>query len=255
MENIPIEQPDYKIFFKEYSKKFDDLLVLKGITFGVKNGEFLVIVGPTGCGKTTLVKLLVGLLEPTGGELFINGEKSDHASEKENFSVVFQEDSLLPWRTVKENIQLPLEIKKERKERIDEKVREMIQLLELEDYKNHTPAQLSRGMRQRVAIARSYVTNPDIIIMDEPFGHFDATSREHIERMIIEVWQKTKATIVFVTHNIEEAVYLAGRVLVLGQKPTEITEIIPVNLQHPRKYTSPEFIAIRRKITDLIRWW
>lgn len=169
--------------------------------------------------------------------------------------MVFQEDSLLPWRSVKKNVQLPLEINKEPKDYIEEKSHEMIKLLELEGYENYMPAQLSAGMRQRVAIARSYATDPDIIIMDEPFGHFDATSREYIEKMVIDVWQKTKATILFVTHNIEEAVFLGSRIIVLSQKPTVIKEIIPINLKHPRNYTSPDFIQIRKKVTDLIKWW
>lgn len=257
MKNAVKEQTinKYKIYFKNFTKKFDQLLVLNNITFGIEDGEFLLIVGPTGCGKTTLVKLLIGLLAPTEGDIFINGENISQYTMEENISVVFQEDSLLPWRSVKKNIQLPLEINKEPKDYIEGKSHEMIKLLELEEYENYMPAQLSAGMRQRVAIARSYATDPGIIIMDEPFGHFDSTSREYIEKMIIDVWQKTKATILFVTHNIEEAVFLASRIIVLSQKPTVIKEVIPVNLKHPRNYTSPDFIQIRKKVTDLIKWW
>ena len=255
MNNLEQTATQYKIFFESFTKQFGDLLVLNDITFGIEDGEFLVIVGPTGCGKTTLAKLLIGLLEPTKGDIFINGKNTSQYSIQENISVVFQEDSLLPWRTVKENVQLPLEIRKEPKEQITEKTGEMMTLLELEEYVNYMPAQLSRGMRQRVAIARSYATDPSIIIMDEPFGHFDATSREHIEKMIINVWHKTKATILFVTHNIEEAVFLASRIIVLSQKPTGIKEIIPIHLEHPRSFTDPEFIRIRKKVTDLIKWW
>jgi sulfonate transport system ATP-binding protein len=174
---------------------------------------------------------------------------------QETISVVFQEDSLLPWRSVRKNIQLPLEVGRAGKERIEARTDEMLELLGLGEYADYMPAQLSRGMRQRVAIARSYATDPSIIIMDEPFGHFDATSREQIEKMIIEVWQKTKATILFVTHNIEEAVFLASRVIVLSQKPTGIKEVIPVNLEHPRSYVGGDFIRIRKKVTDLIKWW
>jgi len=257
MENTSQEQAttNYKIFFKDFTKKFGSLLVLNNITFGIEDGEFLVVVGPTGCGKTTLAKLLIGLLEPTKGDIFINGKNSSQHSIQENISVVFQEDSLLPWRTVRKNVQMPLEIHREPKDYIAKKTDEMLKLLALEDYENYMPAQLSEGMRQRVAIARSYVTDPSIIIMDEPFGHFDATSREHIEKMIINVWQKTEATILFVTHNIEEAVFLASRIIVLSQKPTIIKEVIPIQLEHPRNFTDPEFIKIRKKVTDLIKWW
>lgn len=245
----------YKIYFENFTKKFGDLLVLDNITFGIEDGEFLVVVGPTGCGKTTLVKLLAGLLEPTMGNIYINGQNTTQYSIQENISVVFQEDSLLPWRNVKKNIQIPLEIKKMPKDRVEKKTREMLNLLALEEYEDYMPSQLSRGMRQRVAIARSYISEPSIIIMDEPFGHFDATSREHIEKMIIDVWQKTGATILFVTHNIEEAVFLASRIIVLSQKPTHIKEIIPINLKHPRDYTDPDFLQIRKRVTDLIKWW
>jgi ABC-type nitrate/sulfonate/bicarbonate transport system ATPase subunit len=245
----------YKIYFESFTKKFGDLLVLDNITFGIEDGEFLVIVGPTGCGKTTLVKLLIGLLEPTRGDIYVSGRNIAHGTMEEKISVVFQEDSLLPWRTVRKNIELPLEIRKETKEAVERKTKEMLTLLDLGEQADYMPSQLSRGMRQRVAIARSYALDPDIIVMDEPFGHFDATSREHIEKMIIDVWKKTKATILFVTHNIEEAVFLASRIIVLSQKPTGIKEVIPIDQPHPRIFTDPGFIEIRRRVTELIKWW
>jgi ABC-type nitrate/sulfonate/bicarbonate transport system ATPase subunit len=245
----------YKIYFQNFTKSFGDLLVLDNITFGIEDGEFLVIVGPTGCGKTTLVKLLIGLLDPTGGEMFVSGKQIEHGNMEENISVVFQEDSLLPWRPVRKNIELPLEVRREPRDLIDKRANEMLDLLDLWEYERYMPSQLSRGMRQRVAIARSYASNPDIIVMDEPFGHFDATSREHIEKMIIDVWRKTGATILFVTHNIEEAVFLASRIIVLSQKPTSIKEVIPVELEHPRDFTDQKFIDIRKRVTDLIKWW
>lgn len=246
---------NYKIYFENFTKKFGELLVLNEITFGIEDGEFLVIVGPTGCGKTTLVKLLIGILEPTRGVIYINGRNISRHSMQENISVVFQEDSLLPWRSVKKNIKLPLELGKQTKEEAEARTGEMIKLLGLEEYVDYMPAQLSRGMRQRVAIARAYTTKPSIIIMDEPFGHFDATSREQIEKMIIDVWRRTGATILFVTHNIEEAVFLASRIIVLSPKPTGIKEVIPIGLPHPRSYMDSEFIKIRKKVTDLIKWW
>jgi sulfonate transport system ATP-binding protein len=245
----------YKIYFENFTKMFGRLLVLDNITFGIEDGEFLVIVGPTGCGKTTLVKLLIGLLEPTRGDIYISGKNITQHAMQENISVVFQEDSLLPWRNVRKNIQLPLEIAKRPTADVEDRTDEMLELLGLEEHAGYMPSQLSRGMRQRVAIARSYASNPSIIIMDEPFGHFDATSREQIEKMIIGVWQKTRATILFVTHNIEEAVFLASRIIVLSQKPTGIKEVIPIDLPHPRSYVDPRFIEIRKKVTELIKWW
>jgi ABC-type nitrate/sulfonate/bicarbonate transport system ATPase subunit len=249
------EHEKYRIYFENFTKKFDQLLVLNNITFGIEEREFLVIVGPTGCGKTTLVKLLIGLLEPTAGSIYISGRNTSQYAAQENVSVVFQEDSLLPWRSVEDNIRLSMEVKGYGREEMERRCEEMLKLLALGEYRGYKPAQLSVGMRQRVAIARAYSTNPSIIIMDEPFGHFDARSREHIEKMIIDVWHKTQATILFVTHNIEEAVYLASRIIVLSQKPTKIKEIIPVDLPHPRSFKDRKFIEIRQKVTSLIKWW
>ncbi len=246
---------DYKIYFENFTKRFDQLLVLNDITFGIEEREFLVIVGPTGCGKTTLVKLLIGLLEPTAGNIYINGRNTSQYAALENISVVFQEDSLLPWRNVEQNIKLAMEVKGYSPQDSQRRCEDMLNLLDLRSYRRYMPNQMSRGMRQRVAIARAYSTSPSIIIMDEPFGHFDARSREHIERMIIEVWQKTSATILFVTHNIEEAVYLASRIIVLSQKPTKIKEVIQLDLPRPRSYADRGFVEVRQRVTNLIRWW
>ncbi len=245
----------HKIYFESFTKKFDQLLVLNNITFGIEEGEFLVVVGPTGCGKTTLVKLLIGLLKPTEGTIFINGRNTSQYAVQENLSIVFQEDSLLPWRTVERNIRLAMEVKGYPKDRIAQRCEEMLELLDLRKYRSFMPSQMSKGMRQRTAIARAYSTSPSIIVMDEPFGHFDARSREHIERMIVDVWQKTRATILFVTHNIEEAVFLGSRIIVLSQKPTSIKEVIPIDLPHPRSFKDERFVEIRQRVTNLIKWW
>ena len=245
----------HKIYFENFTKYFDQLLVLNDINFGISDKEFLVVVGPTGCGKTTLVKLLVGLLTPTEGTIYINGKNANQFTVQENISVVFQEDSLLPWRSVADNIQLAMEVKHFDKSQRARRCEEMLDLLDLQQYRNYMPSQMSRGMRQRVAIARAYSTSPSIIVMDEPFGHFDTRSREHIERMIIDVWQKTQATILFVTHNIEEAVSLGSRIIVLSQKPTTIKEEMPIDLPRPRNFTDSRFIEIRQKVTNLIKWW
>ncbi len=245
----------HKIYFENFTKKFDQLLVLNNINFGIKEKEFLVVVGPTGCGKTTLVKLLIGLLKPTEGTIYINGKNASQYAVQENLSIVFQEDSLLPWRSVADNIRLPMEVKRFDKKRMAQRCDEMLDLLDLQKYRSFMPQQMSKGMRQRVAIARAYSTSPSIMVMDEPFGHFDAKSREHIERMIIDVWRKTEATILFVTHNIEEAVFLGSRIIVLSQKPTTIKEVIPIDLPHPRSFKDGRFIEIRQKVTNLIKWW
>jgi ABC-type nitrate/sulfonate/bicarbonate transport system ATPase subunit len=245
----------HKIYFENFTKKFDQLLVLNNITFGIREKEFLVVVGPTGCGKTTLVKLLIGLLKPTQGAIYINGQNASQYAVQENLSIVFQEDSLLPWRSVVDNIRLAMEVKHFDRDRMAQRCEEMLDLLDLRAYRNFMPHQMSKGMRQRVAIARAYSTSPSIMVMDEPFGHFDAKSREHIEKMIIDVWRKTEATILFVTHNIEEAVFLASRIIVLSQKPTTIKEVIPVDLPHPRSFKDGRFIEIRQKVTNLIKWW
>ncbi|NHM28762.1 ABC transporter ATP-binding protein [Desulfofundulus sp. TPOSR] len=242
-----------KIKFESFSKSFGDLLVLDNLNFEVYENEFLCIVGPTGCGKTTLANVVCGLLPPTKGRITIDGEEVN--PQKHNISFVFQESSAFPWRTVWDNIKLGLEIKGFPKDEIVKRVSEVIELLGLKGFEHLYPHQISGGMKQRVDIARSFCSETDLMLMDEPFGQNDEKTRFHLENQLIEIWQKKRRTIIFVTHNLEEAVYLAERIIVFTQKPTTIKDEVIVDLPRPRDFSSPQFVEIRNKVTELVKWW
>lgn len=232
----------------DISMKFNQMQVLEHMEFKVYENEFLVFVGPTGCGKTTLANLLGGLLEPTTGHVFINGEIA--TPRIHNISFVFQEPSCIPWRTLWDDVTMGLEIKGADKETIKKRGKEVIKLVGLEGFENYFPAQISGGMKQRVAIARAYATNPDFLIMDEPFGHLDAQTRYLMQIEIMRVWEKEKKTVVYITNNIEEAVYLASRVIMLSKLPARIKGEYEINLPRPRGLTSPDFLKMRAQIAQ-----
>lgn len=242
-----------KIEVRNLCKHFGDLVVLHQMNFDIYEGEFLCIVGPTGCGKTTFCNVLATLHPATEGSIMINGTELDFR--KHNVSFVFQEPSCIPWRTVWDDVKIGLEIKKVPHTVIKEKVGAILDLTGLTKFKDFYPNQLSAGMKQRVAIARAFVTEPDLLLMDEPFGQLDSNTRFRIEDELIKVCHKTGRTVIFVTHNLEEAVYLSKRILVCTQKPTGIKEEVIVDLPYPRDITDPKFVKIRKKITDLVKWW
>jgi sulfonate transport system ATP-binding protein len=242
-----------KITVDNVCKHYGELVVLDRMTFDIHDGEFLCVVGPSGCGKTTFCNVLARLVPPTAGTITIDGEAIDYR--KHNVSFVFQEPSCLPWRTVWDDVRIGLEIKGVPEAEINEKVETMLKLTGLTKFKDFYPYQISGGMKQRVAIARAFVTEPDLLLMDEPFGQLDPCTRFYIESRLIEIWKKTRRTIIFVTHNIEEAVYLAERILVCTQKPTSIKEEVIVDLPYPRTITNPGFVELRKRVTDLVRWW
>lgn len=242
-----------KIRFQNFSKSFGELQVLHNLNFTVKENEFLGIVGPTGCGKTTLANLLCGLLQPTAGSLQIDGAPA--SPRRHNLAFVFQESSCLPWRTVWENITLGLEAKGAWSRDQEVKVREMVRLLGLQGFENAYPGQISGGMRQRVAIARAFVTPCDLLVMDEPFGQNDEKTRFHLENLLLRVWEQHPRTVIFVTHNLEEAVYLSERIMVFSQKPTTVKAEVHVDLPRPRDITDPKFVTLRKHVTELVKWW
>jgi ABC-type nitrate/sulfonate/bicarbonate transport system ATPase subunit len=242
-----------KIEVKQLTKKFGDLVVLDDINFNVKKGEFLAIVGPTGCGKTTFLNCLSKLMPTTDGNIFIDGEVAD--PRRHNISFVFQEPTCLPWRTVKENVAYGMEVKRYPKDKIEERVAYMLKLVGLKDTADLYPNQVSASMVQRITVARAFAVNPDLLLMDEPYGQLDVKLRFYLEDELVKLWETLESTVIFVTHNIEEAVYVAERILVLSNKPTHIKEEITVDLPRPRTLIDPDFVAIRKRVTDLIRWW
>ncbi|WP_367924626.1 ABC transporter ATP-binding protein [uncultured Ruthenibacterium sp.] len=244
---------DVKVKVQNLTKKFGDLLVLNDVSFEVKKGQFLCVVGPTGCGKTTFLNCLTKLYEPTSGEILLDGEPVD--LKKHNVSYIFQEYSSMPWLTVEQNISFGLDIKKVPKDKARQSVDEVIKLVGLEKFRNYYPNQLSASMLQRVVIARAFVTNPDLLLMDEPYGQLDIELRFKLEDELLNIWKKLGTTIIFITHNIEEAVYISEDILVLTNKPTGIKTMMHNPLPLPRNVTSREFIEVREQVTDLIKWW
>ncbi|HHV09566.1 MAG TPA: ABC transporter ATP-binding protein [Clostridiales bacterium] len=246
-----MERP-VKIQVKNLTKKFGDLLVLDDISFDVYSGEFLCIVGPTGCGKTTFLNSLTKLYEPTSGSILFNGETID--LKKHNITYIFQEYSAMEWLTVRQNVKFGLEIKKDRID-MDKKVNDAIELVGLKGFEDYYPKQLSASMLQRVVIARAFATQPELLLMDEPYGQLDINLRFKLEDEVIRLCKQTNTTVIFITHNIEEAVYLGDRILVLTNKPTSIKECVIDDFERPRDIADPEFVKLRNRITDLIKWW
>lgn len=242
-----------KVKVSNLTKYFGDLCVLEDISFNVKQGEFLCIVGPTGCGKTTFLNSLTKIYDLTSGEILVNDEPVN--LKKHNIAYILQEYSTMPWLKVEENVRFGLDIKGFSEEEIKKRVDEVIKIVGLEPFRNYYPKQLSASMLQRVVIARAFTVQPELLLMDEPYGQLDLDLRFKLEDELIRLWEKTKTTVIFITHNIEEAVYLGQRILVLTNKPTKIKEEIINDLPRPRNIADPAFIELRNKVTDLIKWW
>lgn len=233
------------ITVQDVSKSIGDLRILEDITFSVDRREFLCIVGPSGCGKTTLLKCIAGLRDYEG-EILIDGLKSAGINRKIGF--VFQEFSLFPFRTVKGNMEFGLEILKKPKKEREETAERLVDLFRLQGFENAYPHELSGGMQRKVAIARALATNPVILLMDEPFMSLDAQTGNMLQKELSQIWQKTMKTVIFVTHSVDEAVFLADRIIVLTKRPARIKKEIAVNLKRERDRNSPEFVMIRKEI-------
>ena len=245
-----------KLAIRDLSKVFvtgtgEQVPALKDISLTVEDEEFLCILGPSGCGKTTLLRIIAGLDTPTKGSIEVDGEALDGPSRR--IAMIFQEYSLFPWRTVLENVAFGLEMTgKGRGDRLEAAGR-YLDLVGLGSFGKSFPFELSGGMRQRVAVARALAIEPAALLMDEPFGALDAQTRNLMQTELQEIWRKTRKTIVFVTHSVDEAVFLADRIVVLTERPGRIREIVPVKkCAHPRDRTCKDFVEIRRHVLDLI---
>lgn len=244
---------EVKVKVENLTKQFGDLMVLDDISFDIKKNEFLCVVGPTGCGKTTFLNCLTKIYTPSRGEIYIDGEPAD--PKRHNISFVFQEPSAFPWLTVRENLEFGLGVKRVDKQEIKSRVDNILDIMGLRDVENAYPRELSVSVEQRIIIGRSFVMQPDLLLMDEPYGQMDIKMRFYLEDEVIRLWKELGSTVIFITHNIEEAVYLAERVLILSNKPTTVKESLKIDLPHPRNITDPEFIKYRNYITDAIKWW
>lgn len=229
----------------------DPVQVFDQIDCRVEQGEFLTIVGPSGCGKTTLLRMIAGLEEISAGEIRLNGEHLNGCNEK--VGLVFQEYALFPWRKLRQNIEVGLEIKGVPARERRAEAMKYIAAFGLEGFENKYPKELSGGMKQRVAIARTLIANPQIVLMDEPFGSLDSQTRNTMQNFLLKIWAERKDTILFVTHNVDEAVYLSDRIAVLSPRPAKILKVFDVTLKRPRERTSREVNRIRRDILELLR--
>jgi NitT/TauT family transport system ATP-binding protein len=225
---------------------------LEDISFETQEGEFLCILGPSGCGKSTLLRIIAGLLDPTGGEVIYSGNNPAGPLN----SMVFQEYGVFPWMNVIDNVAFGLEMRGvSRKERYERSL-DFLKRVGLAQYATRNPHELSVGMRQRIAIARAFVNNPEILLMDEPFGSLDAQTRLILQAELLKIWSNHKKTVIFVTHDIDEAILLGDRVLVMTSVPGKIRDVIPVGIPRPRDLqieSTPEFLSMRMKIWNIIR--
>jgi NitT/TauT family transport system ATP-binding protein len=231
-------------------------LALSDITLDIRRGEFVSLIGPSGCGKSTLLRLIGDLTEPTSGTVQVNGKPAAQARLDRDYGMVFQSPTLFDWRTVEDNVRLPLELFGYDKAAQVERIREMLELVRLTDFARHHPYQLSGGMQQRVAIARALAFSPTLLLMDEPFGALDEMTRERMNSEVLSIWARTGITVIFVTHSIPEAVFLSSRVAVMSARPGRITRVVNVGLPRPRGLEtreSPSYFAFITEVREALR--
>jgi NitT/TauT family transport system ATP-binding protein len=227
------------------------MTALTGIDLDLRRGEFVSLIGPSGCGKSTLLRLIGDLTQPTAGSVSVNGKPAPQARLDRDYGMVFQAPVLFDWRTVEENVRLPLELTGQERSARDARVAEMLELVELPDFARHYPYQLSGGMQQRVAIARALTFSPAILLMDEPFGALDEMTRERMNSEVLRIWEQTGITVVFVTHSIPEAVFLSSRVVVMSARPGRITQIVEIDLPRPRGLETRESRRYFEMVTEV----
>jgi NitT/TauT family transport system ATP-binding protein len=237
-----------KIIVNDLSKHYDDVVALSNVSLSVAEGEFCCVVGPSGCGKTTLLRTIAGLEDPSSGSVLVGGEPVDEPGLDRG--MVFQEYALFPWRTVRGNIRFGLDRPKCECADCEARVRELIDLVGLDGFEDAYPKELSGGMKQRVGIARALAPDPEILLMDEPFGSVDARTRDQLHAELLDIWSRTDQTIVFVTHDIDEAVTLGDRVVVMDAEPGTVQSTVTLDTARPRERTTHEFVEHVARIRD-----
>ncbi len=232
---------DAVVSLSRVTKRFDrGVTALEEIELDIQPGEFVSLIGPSGCGKSTLLRIIGDLIEPTSGDVVVNGKSARGARLDHDYGIVFQDPVLYDWRTVSRNVSLPLEMLSWGRARRHARVKEMLGLVELTGFEGHRPWQLSGGMQQRVSIARALAFEPALLLMDEPFGALDEMTRERLNLEVLQIWDRLKSTIVFVTHSIPEAVFLSTRVVVMSARPGRVAQLVDVDLPYPRTAATRE---------------
>ena len=237
------------------TKQFGQTTALQGIDLEIAEREFVSLIGPSGCGKSTLLRIVADLIDPSAGTVTVNGKPARQARTDRDYGIVFQDPVLYDWRTVAKNVALPLEMARWPRQKRAERVREMLELVELQGFESHRPWQLSGGMQQRVSIARALSFDPPLLLMDEPFGALDEMTRERMNMELLKIWEASGSTIVFVTHSIAEAVFLSTRVVVMSPRPGRVSELIPVDLPLPRLATTreePRFFELVTRVREAL---
>ena len=228
MSTLAVHAEDIWKIFNEGAS--NEVIALSDVNIDVAEGEFVSLIGPSGCGKSTLLRVIADLIPPTRGTVTVAGLTPQQARERHQYGMAFQQAALLDWRTVRRNVELPLELAGWDKEKRRARALELLDMVQLQDFADHRPWELSGGMQQRVAIARALATDPELLLMDEPFGALDEMTRERMQNELLRITQKTGTSVVFVTHSIPEAVYLSHRVVVMSPRPGRITHVVPIEI-------------------------
>jgi NitT/TauT family transport system ATP-binding protein len=244
---------DVVVSINNLSKSFGraHLTALQDINLEVERGEFVSLIGPSGCGKSTLLRIVGDIIEPTTGAVTVNGKPARRARLDRDYGIVFQSPVLYDWRTVTKNISLPLEMLGWNRARRAKRVKEMLELVELDAFGGHHPWQLSGGMQQRVSIARAFSFSPALLLMDEPFGALDEMTRERLNMELLQIWSEIGSTVIFVTHSIQEAVFLSTRVAVMSARPGRIAGVVPIDLAQPRTAATREEPRFFELVTEV----
>ena len=244
--NIKVKIDNVK---KIYNSRNGEMIALNGVSLDIYENEFICVVGPSGCGKSTLLNIIAGLLEPSSGKVYCDGKEVVGTGTERG--VVFQQYALFPWMTVKKNVMFGLNLQGIKGAEAEEKAMKYIKMVQLEDFLDHYPKELSGGMKQRVAIARAYAVNPSVLLMDEPFGALDAQTRTQLQSELLETWEKERKTCFFITHDVDEAIILAQKVIIMSARPGRIKEIVDINSPYPRTQETkmaPEFLELKNHI-------
>ena len=234
---------------KVFNTRKGEMVALNGVSLDIHDNEFISVVGPSGCGKSTLLNIIAGLTAPTDGKVYCDGKEVTGTGTERG--VVFQQYALFPWLTVKKNVMFALEMRGIKKQAAQEEAMKYLEMVDLAKFADHYPKELSGGMKQRVAIARAYAAEPEVLLMDEPFGALDAQTRTQLQTELLSTWEREKKTCFFITHDVEEAIILAQRVIIMSARPGRIKEIINVDIPYPRTQETkltPEFTQLKNRI-------